>query len=722
MFSRRFVLSGSVCAAAFAASGGVRASGIIRWPTPPNPPKRPHRIEKFGHVRVDDYAWLKPRNWAAVRKDTASLAPDIRAVLEAENAYADAMLAPSQGVQEELLARMQALGASDAQAPPMIDGEWVYDTRVPEGASYPIYARRRVTGGPEQILLDLDAEAKGKAYYALSVFQAPLHSPDNKLFAWAVDETGSEYHTLYVKDMETGKIVSSDIHKCYGTFAFSPDSQYLFWVLRDPLSRPTKVFRRPARGGTDVQVYEETDPAFFMHVSLTASQRNLRIHCFNGDMGETRIVFGDDVTAMPVLAEPRTPGLHYTIEDWQDGFVVLTNADGAFDYQVMRAKRADLSRSGWRQWIAHKPGRFIADIRPLRHYLVCSEWRDANPHLVTVTPDGIERDISFDEDAYAVTLDPQQTYETDELRFSYETPRQPPAWYGYDMAKGTRKLLSTPKRTFDPDRYVVQRLSAPTTDGVEVPITVLMRKDAKLDGSAPLFMYGYGSYGDFVTAGFSAPALALVERGWIHVLAHVRGGAEKGTRWWRSVLKHGKEKTFKDFIACAEHLIAKRYTRKGRIVIHGLSAGGLMIGAVYNMRPDLWGGAVAQVPFVDLLNTMEDLSHPLWFTALPIWGDPRIKADWEYMASYAPYTNVHRANYPPLLATGSLADDRVAFWEPLKFVEKVRDDSTNRAPKLVKIDMNAGHMGASGQISKLRQHAMFYGFAIWAVEHRWGLQ
>jgi oligopeptidase B len=722
MLSRRYLLKSSVCIMALApllAPVAVRAER--RWPLPPHAPRHPKRIEQFGQVRIDDYAWLKPTNWAEIRKDPAALDPAIRKVLEAENAYAKAMLVPTQPLQDTLFARMQSLSAADLPPPAIIEDGWAYYSWTPDGESYPIYARRPASGGTEQILLDLNAEAKGKAYYALSVFQAPVRSPDNRLFAWAVDETGSEYHTLYVKDIETGRIVSSDIHDCYGTFAFAPDSKHLFWVLRDRLSRPTKVFRRPARGGTDVEVYDEKDPAFFIHVSLTASKRTLLIHCFNGDMGDTRVVFGDDVLGTPTLVEPRRNGLLYTVEDWQDDYLILTNANGAYDFKVMRAHRANLSEAGWQPFIAHHPGHFIAAIRPFRNFLVLTEWRDANPHLITATPAGQMHDIAFAEAAYNVSLEPQQIYETDNLRYAYETPRLPKAWYDYDMKTAKHLLLSAPHRSFDPEHYVVERLSAPSSDDVMVPITVLMKKGTKLDGSAPLLMYGYGSYGDSVTASFSAPALALVDQGWIHVLAHVRGGAEKGTRWWRSVLKRGKKKTFVDFIACAEHLIQKRYTRPGQIAIHGLSAGGLLIGAVYNMRPDLWGAAIAQVPFVDLLNTMEDENHPLWFTALPIWGDPRIKADWEYMASYSPYTNVHKAAYPPLLATGSLVDDRVGFWEPVKFVEKVRDDSTNKAPKMVKIDMSAGHMGASGRNAKLRQQAMFYAFAIWAVGNKWGL-
>jgi oligopeptidase B len=722
MLSRRYILKSSVCIMALApllAPAAIRAER--RWPLPPHAPKHPKRIERFGRILSDDYAWLKPTNWAAIRKDPEALDPEIRKVLDAENAYAKAMLAPTQPLQDTLFARMQNLTAADVPPPAILEDGWAYYSWIPEGESYPIYARRPASGGAEQILLDLNAEARGKTYYALSVLQAPVRSPDNRLFAWAVDETGSEYHTLYVKDIATGRIVSSDIHDCYGTFAFAPDSKHLFWVLRDRLSRPTKVFRRAARGGTDVEVYDEKDPAFFIHVSLTTSKRTLLIHCFNGDMGDTRVVFGDDVLGAPTLVEPRRNGLLYTVEDWQDDYLILTNANGAYDFKVMRANRANLREAGWLPFIAHQPGHFIAAIRPFRNFLVLSEWRDANPHLIIATPTGQMHNIAFAEAAYNVSLESEQTYDTDNLRYAYETPRLPKAWYEYDMKTAERQLLRAPRRSFEPEHYVVERISAPSSDGVMVPITVLMRKGTKLDGSAPLLMYGYGSYGDSVTASFSAPALALVDQGWIHVLAHVRGGAEKGTRWWRSVLKRGKKKTFVDFIACAEHLIQRRYTRRGQIAIHGLSAGGLLVGAVYNMRPDLWGAAIAQVPFVDLLNTMEDENHPLWFTALPIWGDPRVKADWEYMASYSPYTNVHKAAYPPLLATGSLVDDRVGFWEPVKFVEKVRDDSTNTAPKMVKIDMSAGHMGASGRNAKLRQQAMFYAFAIWAVDNKWGL-
>lgn len=719
MFNRRrfLKLSGAMTAVTTTARA-IPAWAGARWPIPPHPKKVPTRDAHFGLVRNDDYAWLKPKNWEDVRKNPAALASDIRACLDAENTYVDAMLAPSKPVQDELFAAMTRIATDDAPPPPITRGAWTYRSYIPSGANYPVFERKPVSGGPAQILLDVNARAKGHKYYALT-YQPPLVSPDGKYFAWAEDEVGSEYFRIQIRNLETGDIIDTGIGKCFGSFTFSPDSQYLFWVYRDPLSRPTKVFRRSLKNGTDTLVYEEKDPAFFMVVSLSASQNYVLIYCLNVDSSETRIISGDAPTAPPQLVEPRKPGVQYSVEDWNGKFVILTNADGAFDYKLMLADRSNVSRSGWHEWVSHKPGRFIKEIRPFKNYLVRLEWRDANPHLVISSAENAEAGIPFDEAAYSVQLQPDQDYNKDSLALVYETPRKPAVWFAYDMKTGSRKPLNTSAMGFDPNKYSVERLFARAKDGEIIPITVLMHKNTKRDGSAPLFQYGYGSYGASVEAVFSAPAISLVDRGWIHVLAHVRGGAEKGTRWWRSVLKTGKKKTFTDFIACAEHLIAKNYTRKGRIIAHSYSAGGLMIGAALNMRPDLWGGAIAQVPFVDLLNTMEDTSHPLWYTALPIWGDPRKAKELAYMASYSPYDNISHQAYPPVLATGSISDDRVAFWEPVKFIAKLRDYSTNRAPKMVKIDMSAGHMGQGGKLEKLRQMAMFYGFAIWADDKKW---
>ncbi|HEX2594089.1 MAG TPA: S9 family peptidase [Rhizomicrobium sp.] len=718
MIDRRQLLRLSAAVTSVAAAGSPAAWAAVQWPVPPRPKKIPVRDEHYGLVRHDDYAWLKPSNWDEVRKNPAALVPDIHACLDAENGYADAMLAPSDPVQDELFAAMSRIATDDAAPPPVIRGSWAYSSTTPSDANYPVFVREPVSGGPRQILLDVNEQAKGHKYYALT-YQPPVISPDGKYFAWGADDVGSEYFRLYVCDLETGKIADTGIDKSFGSFAFSPDSQYLFWVYRDPLSRPTKVFRRSLKDGTDTLVYEEADPAFFMIVSLTASQKNVLIYCFNVDSSETRIIPGDTPTAVPQLVEPRRPGVQYSVQDWNGKFVILTNDDGAFDYKLMLADKTNLARAGWQEWIAHQPGRFIQDVRPFRDHLVRLEWRDANPQIVAMAATGGEANIPFDEAAYSVRLQPDQDYDTATLNFVYETPRHPSAWFAYDMLAGSRKALTVAAPSFDPDKYVVERLFAPAEDGETVPVTVLMRKDTKRDGSAPVFMYAYGSYGSSVEAAFAPAPISLVDRGWIHVLAHVRGGAEKGTRWWRSVLTIGKKKTFTDFIACAEHLIAKNYTRKGRIVAHSFSAGGLLIGASLNMRPDLWGGAIAQVPFIDLLNTMEDSSHPLWFTALPIWGDPRKKDELAYMASYSPYDNIVHQAYPPVLATGSISDDRVAYWEPVKLVAKLRDYSTNHAPKMVKIDMSAGHMGQGGRLAQLQQMAMFYGFAIWAADRKW---
>lgn len=706
MMSRRSLLLGGVASGlAFAVPANAA----------PRQPRHRVRIERFGHVRYDDYAWLKPANWAEVRRDPSRLDPAIHSVLDSENRYAAAMLAPTRSLQDALLREMKTYVAAAGDPPPVSDAGWTYAVRSVNG--YARYSRRREEG-PEQILLDVATEAAGKAYYAVSTFSPPTRSPDHSLFAWAADDTGSEYDRLTMRDAVSGETLWSDIAQCSGSFAFSPDSRFLFWIWRNDVGRPTKVFRRPARGGEDVLVYEEKDPALFLHLSLSASGRMLRIHAFNGDMTELRLVF-EDGSAPPALVEPRCAGLHYDVQDWGDGLVVLTNADGAEDYKIMRTSRDGLARAHWQEWVPHRKGCFIAEIKPFRDFLVRLQWQNANPHLVITDRAGAERDIAFEDEAYALRLQPDQAFDGAVLRYCFETPRRPPRWVAYDMARGVRQEADDAIPGVDPQRYVVRRLEAPAPDGATIPVTILMRRDLAVNGKAPLYLHGYGSYGDNVLAEYSAPALALVDRGWIYALAHVRGGGEKGTGWWRSVLKTGKKTTFTDFIAAAEALIASGYTAKGRIVAHGLSAGGLLMGAVYNMRPDLWAGVVMQVPFVDLLGTMEDASHPLWYTALPFWGDPRIKSEWEYMASYSPYSNIRPQAYPPLLATGSISDGRVAFWEPLKFALKARDCGRVKTPKIVEINMAGGHMGAAGPDAHLQQEAKFFAFAIWSVEHRW---
>ena len=723
--NRRQLLASSV---AFAAATSLRGGAALASPSCPVLPatrKTPDRIVQLGRVRVDDYAWLKDPDWKAVWRDPERLHPDIRAHLEQENAYAEAMLAPSKALSETLFAEIKALTPPDQADPPQSDGPYVYFQRFDPGAQHPAYLRRPRAGGPEEVLLDLDAIARvnahaGRGYLAVST---AAHSPDHRLFAWTEDNIGSENFTLQVKDLETGEVLPDPAQQAYGDFVFSADSQWLFWTWRSADSRPTRVFRRPARGGPDVLVYEETDPAFLMQLSRTASNAYVMIRVWNADTSEVRLIPAGAPTSTPRLVEPRRKGLLYSLEHWNDRFAVLTNADGAVDFQIMWADETDPSRRKWRTWIAPQQGRFIIAMRAFRDHFVRVERIDANP-VVTVTDRRslTDRPVRFDEAAYTVALNAGDEYDTSILRLIYQSPRTPRRWLDLDMASGARTVTRSDRIAggYDPARYVVERLFARAEDGAEVPITVLRRRDTRPDGQAPLMLYAYGSYGFSVEPEFSAANLALVDRGWIYAIAHVRGGSEKGWSWFLAARREHKKTTFTDFIACAEHLGAQGYGAKGRMVPYGLSAGGLLVGAVLNMRPDLWAAAIGQVPFVDMLNTMSDASHPLVPLTRPDWGDPLADpAAYDYIASYSPYDNVEPKPYPPVLATGSVADDRVGYWEPAKWVAKLRERSTSGAPMLLEVDMHAGHHGEPGRFETLQQQARLFAFAMQATARDW---
>ncbi|WP_174299620.1 S9 family peptidase [Caulobacter sp. S45] len=687
---------------------------------PPAAEKRPLRIEQLGQVRTDDYAWLKDEAWQKVMRDPGVLRSDIRAHLEAENAYTAALLAPTEALQAELFAEMRGRIKEDDSSVPAPDGPFDYYARYETGAQHPVYARTPRSGGPEEVLLDADAAAHGKAFFDIG---AAEHSDDHALFAYAVDEQGSEYFRIEVKDLATGELLPGPVDSSTGAFALSPDSAWLFWVWRDENGRPAKVFRRPLRGGEDVLVYAEPDGGMFLSVDVTQSRAFIVIGAGNHETSEVRLIAATDPTADPRLVEPRQVGLRYELEHWDGRFVVLTNADGALDYKLCLAEEADPSKAGWRDWIAHRPGRFVAGMVAHKDWLVRLERVDANNRIVVTARDGLaEHTVGFDEEAYALGVDGGYEYDTATLRFTYQSPTTPRSTYDYDMAtreRTLRKVQEVPSG-HDPAGYVARRLHAAAKDGASVPITVLMRADTPLDGSAPLLLYGYGAYGIPMEPGFSIRSLSLVDRGWIWATAHIRGGTEKGWGWFLDGRGEKKPNTFSDFIACAEHLHAAGYSAPVRTVAYGGSAGGMLMGAVTNLRPDLWAGIVAAVPFVDVLNTMSDADLPLTPPEWPEWGNPLIDpAAYARIAGYSPYDNVADAPSPAVLATGGLSDPRVTYWEPAKWVARLRAHSTSDRPILLKINMEAGHGGASGRFDFLKEIAFDYAFAIWAVEHGW---
>jgi len=686
----------------------------------PVAPKVPHRIEQLGRVRVDDYAWMKDDNWQQVLRDPKALRADVREHLDAENAFTKAVLADTEALQATLFAEMKGRIKEDDSSVPSPDGPFDYYSRYAIGGEHPVHARRP-KGQPdgEEVLLDEDALAKGKAYFHVG---GASHSPDHTLYAWAADEQGSEYYQIRVKDLASGQEIGAPIESAYGDFCFSPDSQWIFWIWRDENARPAKVFRRPARGGEDTLVYEEADDGMFLGVGVASDDSHILINVGNQETTEIWLIPAADPTAAPVVAEPRRVGVKYSADHWSDRWVIRTNDDGAVDFKLVVSEAAVPAKATWRDWIVHEPGRYITGFAAFAGHLVRAERVNALDRLVVMARNGEEHIVDFDEQAYALNLEGGYEYDTTVTRFVYQSPTTPRQTFDYDMASRERTLRKTQEipSGHDPSRYVARRLNARAADGAEVPITLLMLKDTPQDGSAPVLLYGYGSYGHAMEPSFSIRNLSLVDRGWIWATAHIRGGSDKGWGWFLDGRKEKKPNTFTDFIACAEHLVAEKYASKGRIAAYGGSAGGMLMGAVANLRPDLWGAIIAAVPFVDVLNTMSDTTLPLTPPEWPEWGNPiEDPAAYDLIESYSPYDRVSAQPYPPILATGGLSDPRVTYWEPAKWVAKLRESTTGDAPILLKINMEAGHGGASGRFDFLKEIALDYAFAVWALERDW---
>lgn len=739
MNRRDLIATSAAALAATALPVQARTSSGTSMPqTPPVPPvakKIPVTIEQLGRTRTDDYQWMKDDNWQAVLRDPTLIKADVKEHLTAENAYREAMMASTLPMQAEMFEEMKGRIKEADSSVPAPDGGWEYYVEYKTGDQHPRYMRVErqgtwmVDGQPvtrnfivaptPQLLLDANELARGKAYSEVS---ATEHSPDHALFAYAEDAQGSEVHQIFVKDLTTGEVLPDPIGSATGNFTFSPDSQWIFWTNRDDNGRPDKIFRRPARGGETTLVYDETDDGMFIGVGRTADDRFVVISINNQETSETRYVPGDAPTAEPKLLEPREVARKYDADHWGDRWIIHTNADDSVDFKVCEAPTATPGKANWKDLIPHTPGRYIEGVSLVKDFIGRQERAEANTKIVIRDRAGAEHEIAVDEPAYSLSLGGASEFDTTVMRYGYNSPSTPTSTYDYDLRtreRALRKVQEVPSG-HDPADYVVERLNAPASDGQLVPVTVLRRKSTPVDGSAPLLLYGYGSYGIPMAASFSTNRLSLVDRGFIYAIAHIRGGSDKGWNWFLSARRMTKKNTFTDFIAAAEHLISRDFTKAGNIVAHGGSAGGMLMGAINNMRPDLWAGVIGDVPFVDVINTMSDTSLPLTPPEWPEWGNPiEDAAAYDYMMSYSPYDQVTAQAYPAVLATGGLSDPRVTYWEPEKWVAKLRPATTSGKPILLKINMEAGHGGASGRFDYLKELAVNYAFAVWAVQKGW---
>ncbi|MER2534995.1 MAG: S9 family peptidase [Rhizobiaceae bacterium] len=681
----------------------------------PRAEQHPVSDVRHGILRTDEFAWLRAGNWQEMFRDPATLDPAIRAHLEAENAYQAAMMADTAALREALFAEMKGRIKEDDSSVPMKDGPFAYGSSYRTGGEQPRMFRTPRDGGAEEIILDGDLEAEGKPYFRIG---GSDHSSDHRRLIWSYDDTGSEFYSLKVRDLDTGADIADIIPDSGGSGVWDAADDGFFYTRLDPNHRPSKIFFH--RLGTEVSedrlVYEETDPGFFMSVGGTRSNDWIMIGINDHETTEYRLIPASRPDAEPMLVAARENGLQYDLEEGGDVFFILTNADGAKDFKIMTAPVTAPGRENWVELVPHEEGRLILSVLGFKDFLVRLERKDGLPRIVVRERDGGEEHvIAFDEEAYSLGLSGSYEYDTDVIRFSYSSMTTPAQVFDYDMRGRTRTLLKTQEvpSGHDQAHYVTRRLMAPSHDGELVPISLIHHRDTPLDGTAPCLLYGYGSYGITIPAAFNTNSLSLADRGFVYAIAHIRGGKDKGYHWYEDGKRDRKQNTFLDFIAAAKHLVGQRYTAHDRIVAQGGSAGGMLMGAVANMAPEAFGGIIAEVPFVDVLNTMLDDTLPLTPPEWPEWGNPIESADdYRTIAAYSPYDNVGPHAYPPILALAGLTDPRVTYWEPAKWVARLRVRGRGGNPVLFKINMQSGHAGASGRFSRLEEIAYAYAFAL----------
>ena len=694
-------------------------------PTPPIAAIHPHEMTVHGHTRVDNYYWLNERE-----------NPEVLAYLEAENQYADACLKHTEPLQELLFKEITGRIKQDDNSVPIKIRDYYHYTRFEEGKEYPIYCRKKHSlESPEEILLDGNVLAEGHPFFEIGEVSL---SEDDRLLAYSVDTVSRRIYTIYVKDLETGELVGEPITGTSGNLVWASDNKTLFYGVKDETLRPCKIMRHRLGTGIkdDVEVYRETDETFVCYISKTKSRKYLIINSDSTLSSECRILESDQPEEEFRVFQERQPDMLYGIDHYREHFYIQTNADGAKNYKIMRTPVGHTEKSNWEEVVPHRKQVMIEGFTIFDKFFVVEEREEG---LVKIRVKSWEGDtdyyIDFGEPTYTASVSANPDFEAVTLRYAYNSMTTPSSVYEFDMEKRTKTLLKRQEIVggYDPEEYVTERLMAPSHDGVLVPISIVYKKIVKgeapdfVEGplehgscpstgseahNRPLVLYGYGSYGSSMDAYFSLARLSLLDRGFIWAIAHIRGGEEMGRQWYDDGKMLKKKNTFLDFIACAEYLINKGYTSPQKLFAMGGSAGGLLVGAVTNMRPDLWKGVIAQVPFVDIVTTMLDESIPLTTGEYDEWGNPNEKKYYDYMLSYSPYDNVEAKDYPAMLITTGLHDSQVQYWEPAKWTAKLRALKTDKNPLYLKTEMDYGHGGASGRFEGYKEVVLEYAFML----------
>jgi oligopeptidase B len=668
---------------------------------PPRARRKPKVMVKFGDRRVDDYHWMR---------DKAN--PQVIEHLDAENRYAEAVMKPLESFRDSLYKEMLSrIKETDESVPYRRHGYWYYQREV-EGLQYPIYARRKGTmDAPEEILLDVNQLAKGHKYTAVGLIDV---SPDGRRLAYTVDFTGYRQYTLHVKELATGELARETTERVTSS-AWAADNKTIFYVQEhETTKRSYQLHRRVIGEPIDTLLYEEKDEHFDMSVGDTRSEAFIVLGISSKDTSEMRVLRSNDPRGELRPVEHRRTGHEYYLDHHGDEFFIRTSDKGR-NFRLVRAPVSDPSSRNWRQVIAHRPLVMLEEVLAFKDFWVALE-RDKGLLRLRFTDfaSGTHHYIAFDEAVYSAHAGANYEYDAANFRFIYESLVTPRSWYQYDVKSRARTLLKRQPvlGPYDPREYTSEALTAVAKDGTRVPISLVYKKALRKAGAQPLLLYGYGSYGIPMDPWFSPARISLLDRGAIFAIAHIRGGGDRGKTWYDAGKLLKKKNTFTDFIAAAESLVRRRYTSAGQLVIQGGSAGGLLMGTVTNMRPDLFKAVVAQVPFLDIVTTMQDESLPLTIPEYLEWGNPHEKRFYKYIRSYSPYDNLKKARYPAILAETSLHDSQVGYWEAAKYVAKLRALKTDRNPLLLRTIMEAGHGGASGRYDALKEVAFIYAFVL----------
>jgi len=688
----------------FSSEVAAQSNGGAGAPQPPMAEKKPKTTNIHGTTLVDDFFWLREKT-----------NPAVMAHLKAEDDYATTMMKPTAALQQKLYNEMLSHIKQTDTNVPFRWGNHFYYTRTEEGKQYPIFCRKQ--GGPdaaEEIILDVNELAKGQKFMSVGAF---VPSDDGNLLAFTTDNTGYRQYTLQVKDLRTGELFPEKIERVNGV-AWAVDNKTFFYVTEDAVTkRSDKFFRHVLGSEKSDLVYDEKDELFDIGVSRSLDRAIIFVHAFSKTSNEARYIRADDPNGTLKVILPRQPEHEYDV-DYRDNLFYIRTNKAAKNFRIVTAPVNDPSEKNWKDFVAHRPEVKVDGVTLFANNAVLSEWENGLEQLEVIDFKTNKRHrVKFPEPVYSVSLTNNHEYNTSVVRYVYNSLVTPYSIFDYDMNTGKSTLLKETEVPggFSRANYKSERVFATASDGTKIPVSIVYRNGVKLDGSAPLLLYGYGSYGYSISPTFSSNRLSLLDRGVIFAIGHIRGGGELGEEWRQEGRMMKKMNTFTDFIACAEALIKMKYTSKDRLVIQGGSAGGLLMGAVSNMRPDLFKAVVSQVPFVDVLNTMLDASLPLTTSEYIEWGNPNEKPAFDYMKTYSPYDNVAKQNYPAMLVKVSVNDSQVPYWEGTKLVAKLRTMKTDNNPLLLKVNFGAGHGGSSGRYDALHETAFDYAFMLWQM-------